>query len=70
MKINELKQEQVVVVGLKLRSLINPSKIATIVRIDKSDDNYAWIQWPEMIVLIVDFMEMIVNVRFLNHDTI
>lgn len=46
MKVNQLKKEDIFV-GIKIRSLTNPDHIATVVRIDKSDDYYAWIQWPE-----------------------
>lgn len=44
MKICELKQSDIVV-GLRIRSLINPLKLATVVEIDYVDDNYAWIIW-------------------------
>lgn len=43
MKISDLKQEEIVV-GLRIRSLKDPLKFGTIVKIDV-DDCYAWIQW-------------------------
>ena len=46
MKVNQLAQEDIFV-GMKIRSLTKPDHIATVVKIDKDDDYYAWIQWPE-----------------------
>jgi hypothetical protein len=33
-------------VGMRIRSLADPTKIGTITRIDVQDDRYAWIEWP------------------------
>lgn len=43
MRINELTPEQIVV-GLRIKGLAS-GRPGTIVRIDKDDDNYAYIQW-------------------------
>ena len=44
MRVNELKPEDIHV-GMKIRSLKNPNKLATVVDIDHADDDFAWIQW-------------------------
>ena len=44
MRINELQIHDVIV-GLRLRSIKDPNKLGTIVRIDTDDDGYAWIRW-------------------------
>lgn len=44
-RICDLKQEEIVV-GLKLRSMIDSNCIGEIVQIDKENDNFAWIKWP------------------------
>jgi len=43
MKISDLKQEDIVV-GLRIKSLIS-DKLATIVKVDHEDDDYAWVLW-------------------------
>jgi hypothetical protein len=43
-RICDLTTEEVVV-GLRIRSLTDPLKLGTIVKIDVEDDHYAWIKW-------------------------
>lgn len=44
MIISDLLEKQIFV-GMRIRSLVDPNKLGTIVKIDRDDDNYAWIQW-------------------------
>jgi hypothetical protein len=44
MRVKDLSGERVWV-GLRIRSLVNPYKCGTIVRVDPKDDDFAWIQW-------------------------
>jgi len=44
MRICDLQEDQVVV-GLQIRSLVDPMRIGTIVDIDYVDDASAWIRW-------------------------
>lgn len=46
MKISDLPISKIKV-GLQLRSLLNPKRIGTIVKIDKDDDYYCYVKWND-----------------------
>lgn len=45
-RICDLKLEEITI-GMKVRSLRDPEYIGVIVKIDTSDDDYAWVKWPK-----------------------
>lgn len=44
MRICDLPQSAIIV-GLRIRGLNNKDRLGTISKIDKDDDDYAWIKW-------------------------
>ena len=44
MRISDIPEDQIKV-GMRIRSLVDPNKLATIVERDESRDLYFWIQW-------------------------
>lgn len=45
MRVLDMKQEEIGV-GLMVRSLVDPTRIGIVVRVDPSDDDFVWIRWP------------------------
>jgi hypothetical protein len=44
MRIHDLSETEIVV-GLRLKSPSKPNCFGTVVEIDRSDDNFAWVLW-------------------------
>jgi hypothetical protein len=44
MRVCDLQEERVWV-GLRIRSLANPYKVGTVIRVDRKDDDFAWVVW-------------------------